>query len=75
MKKLSILFFLIPIVFTATAQDSSYSGSKGKNAKKEIRRKKVVPLESLDLTDAMEIAGNDPSVEEQVERSNGVEAL
>ncbi len=33
----------------------------------EIRRKKVVPLESLDLTDAMEIAGNDPSVEEQVE--------
>jgi hypothetical protein len=43
-KKLSILLFLIPIVFTATAQDSSYSGSKGKNAKKEIRRKKVNEL-------------------------------
>jgi RNA polymerase sigma factor (sigma-70 family) len=33
----------------------------------EIRRKKVVPFESLDVADAMEVAGNDPSVQDQME--------
>lgn len=33
----------------------------------EIRRKKVVPFESLDLTDAREIVGNDPAIEHQIE--------
>lgn len=33
----------------------------------EIRRKKVVPFESLDLSDAREVPGNDAAIEHQLE--------